>query len=141
MLYGTFDTVARFRDVPAIYMAKKARIETEFAEYGARYSAHFSHWFDWGTMIYDRFYIDNVPEDPAKALELHDRVWEAGVEESLRHGGTVNEHHGIGLKLGRFMRPQLGTMFDLIKEMRRAWDPQGIMNPGKLGFGPPSSRL
>lgn len=141
MIYGTFDTVARFRDVPAIYAAKKSIIEEEFAEYGVRYSAHLSHWFPWGTMLYDRFYIDQAPENTEEALELHDRLWEAGVMESLRLGGTVNEHHGIGLKLGRFMRPQLGVGFDLMKELRSAWDPQGIMNPGKLGFGPPRHQL
>ncbi len=140
MIYGTFDTVARFRDVPAIYRAKKEVTETRFKEYGARYSAHFSHWFPWGLMVYDRFYIDDSPEDAAEAMRLHDSLWDAGVEESLRHGGTVNEHHGIGLKLGRFMRPQLGEAFNVLKNIREAIDPLGLMNPGKLGFGPPKSQ-
>ncbi len=137
VLYGTFDTVARYRDVPKIYDAKKRIIEEQFGEYGAKYTAHFSHWWDWGTMIYDRFWIENAPDDPNEALALHDRLWEAGVMTSLELGGTVNEHHGVGLKLGRFMRPQYGTAFDLLVELKRAWDPKGIMNPGKLGFGPP----
>lgn len=139
LMYGTFDTVARFSDVARIYRAKKEVIESQFADVGARYTAHFSHWFDWGTMIYDRFYVDEPPEDPAEAIALHDRLWDAGVMTSLANGGTVNEHHGVGLKLGRFMRPQYGEGFELMRAMKRAWDPDGIMNPGKLGFGPPSS--
>jgi alkyldihydroxyacetonephosphate synthase len=91
-------------------------------------------------MVYDRFYIDDSPEDAAEAMRLHDSLWDAGVEESLRHGGTVNEHHGIGLKLGRFMRPQLGEAFNVLKNIREAIDPLGLMNPGKLGFGPPKSQ-
>lgn len=140
MIYGTFDTVARFRDVPAIYKAKKEVIETEFKKFGARYSAHFSHWFPWGLMVYDRFYIDDSPSDVGEAMALHDSLWDAGVAESLKYGGTVNEHHGIGLKLGRFMRPQLGEAFNVLKSIREAIDPMGLMNPGKLGFGPPKSR-
>lgn len=137
LMYGTFDTVARFADLPGIYRAKKQLIEEQFADVGARYTAHLSHWFDWGAMIYDRFYVDTAPDDPEEALALHDRLWDAGVLGSLGNGGVINEHHGIGLKLGRFMRPQYGAGFDLMKGIKDSWDPQGIMNPGKLGFGPP----
>lgn len=136
-MYGTFDTVARFSDLARIYRAKKEAIETQFAAEGARYTAHFSHWFPWGGMIYDRFYVDNPPEDPAEAIALHDRLWDVGVKASLDNGGALNEHHGVGLKLGRFMRPQYGHGFDLMRGIKNAWDPDGIMNPGKLGFGPP----
>ena len=138
-VFGTTDTCARFAALPGLYAAKKRTIEEGFAEYGARYTAHFSHWYPWGGMIYDRFYVDDAPEDPADALALHDRLWNAAVETSLAHGGVVNEHHGIGLKLGRFMRPQYGPAFDVLLATKRAWDPDGIMNPGKLGFGAPRS--
>lgn len=140
LMYGTFDQVARFADLPAIYRAKKQVVEERFAEYGARYTAHLSHWYDWGSMLYDRFYVDNPPEDPAEAMELHDRLWDAGIMAGMQHGAVLNDHHGIGIKLGRFMRPQLGAGFDYLKALKRAWDPDGIMNPGKLGFGPPRSR-
>ena len=138
LMYGTFDQVARFKDLPAIYRAKKEVIESEFgAQYGARYTAHLSHWYDWGSMLYDRFYVDEPPTDPAEAMELHDRLWDAGIMAGIAHGAVLNDHHGVGIKLGRFMRPQLGDGFDLIREIKDAWDPNGIMNPGKLGFGPP----
>lgn len=139
LMYGTFDQVARFKDLPAIYRAKKQVVEQEFAEYGARYTAHLSHWYDWGSMLYDRFYIDNPPEDPTEAMELHDRLWDAGILAGMQHGAVLNDHHGVGIKLGRFMRPQLGVAFDYLKSLKSAWDPEGIMNPGKLGFGPPKT--
>jgi alkyldihydroxyacetonephosphate synthase len=140
LMYGTFDTVARFSDLPTIYREKKKAIEEQFGHRGARYTAHFSHWFPWGGMIYDRFYVDSPPEDPAEAIALHDELWDVGVSTSIKFGGTINEHHGVGLKLGRFMRPQYGAAFDLIRGVKDAWDPDGIMNPGKLGFGPPGTR-
>ena len=57
LLYGTFDQVARFADLPSVYRAKKHAIESEFKTYGVRYTAHLSHWYDWGSMLYDRFYV------------------------------------------------------------------------------------
>jgi alkyldihydroxyacetonephosphate synthase len=137
LMYGTFDQVARFADLPNIYRAKKKVIEEEFAEYGARYTAHLSHWYDWGAMLYDRFYVDEPPTDPAEAMALHDRLWDAGIMTGLANGGVLNDHHGVGIKLGRFMRLQHGVGFDLMRQLKAAWDPDGIMNPGKLGFGPP----
>jgi alkyldihydroxyacetonephosphate synthase len=139
LVFGTTDTCARFSALPGLYEAKKRTIEQGFAEYGATYTAHFSHWFPWGGMIYDRFYVDKAPDDPDEALALHDRLWNAAVETSLAHGGVINEHHGVGLKLGRFMRPQYGPAFDVMLAVKNAWDPDGIMNPGKLGFGAPRS--
>jgi alkyldihydroxyacetonephosphate synthase len=138
-VFGTTDTCARFVALPGLYEAKKRTIEEGFASYGARYTAHFSHWYPWGGMIYDRFYVDEAPDDPDEALALHDRLWNAAVATSLEHGGIINEHHGIGLKLGRFMRPQYGAAFDLMLAIKNAWDPEGIMNPGKLGFGAPKA--
>jgi alkyldihydroxyacetonephosphate synthase len=140
LVYGTTDTVARFRDIPAIYRARKQAVEETFKSYGARYTCHLSHFYEWGTMLYDRFYIEQAPDDPAEALALHDRIWDVCTEVGLAHGGVVNEHHGVGLKLGRFMHTQYGPDgWALMQALKDAWDPDGIMNPGKLGYGPPKN--
>jgi alkyldihydroxyacetonephosphate synthase len=47
----------------------------------------------------------------------------------------INEHHGVGLKLSRFMRAQYGSAWPLLERIKQAVDPKGIMNPGKVGFG------
>ncbi|TAM74588.1 FAD-binding oxidoreductase [bacterium] len=138
LLFGTTDTVCRFKDIEALYRAKKETIERGFARYAARYTAHFSHWYPWGTMVYDRFYVDQPPQEPREAIALHESIWDAAVRVNLRYGGTVNEHHGIGVKLGRFVREQYGEeAFSVVQDVKDAIDPAGIMNPGKLGFGPP----
>lgn len=54
---------------------------------------------------------------------------------SVAHGGMINEHHGVGLKLGRYMRLQHGPAMDFLQTIKNAIDPAGIMNPGKTGFG------
>lgn len=133
-MYGTFETVTTFDQLESLYAKKKELIETEYAQWGARYTAHLSHWYPWGAMIYDRFYIDNPPEDAEEALRLHNEIWAAGSRVNLEHKGTLNEHHGIGIKLGWLMREQNPEWFDLLQQIKDVIDPRGIMNPGKLGF-------
>jgi len=137
LLYGTTDVVASFAALPLIYSERKQLIEDEYSHWGARYTAHFSHWYPWGGMIYDRFYIDNPPTDVEQALELHDEIWDRMTDIALRHGASLNDHHGIGIKLGRFMRTQMGPAFDVMTSIKQAIDPKGLMNPGKLGFPRP----
>ncbi len=133
-MYGTIETVCTFSNIERLYYAKKQAIEEGFADWRARYIAHFSHWFPWGVMVYDRFIIEEPPLDPHEAMELHNRVWGAAVRASLANGGVLNEHHGVGLKLARFMREQYGAGFPALDALKHALDPRGIMNPGKLGF-------
>jgi len=133
-MYGTIETVCRFDNIEKLYYAKKEAIEKGFAEWNTRYIAHFSHWFPWGVMVYDRFIIDEPPTDPHEALQLHNRIWTTAARTSLANGGMLNEHHGIGLKLGRLMREQYGTAWPALDNLKHALDPNGIMNPGKLGF-------
>lgn len=133
-LYGTVETVTTFENIEKLYWAKKKAIEEGFSEYKTRYIAHFSHWFPWGVMVYDRFIIDEPPQDAQAALRLHNEIWRVAVRTSLANGGVLNEHHGIGLKLGRFMREQYGDAFPILDNLKRTLDPRGIMNPGKLGF-------
>jgi alkyldihydroxyacetonephosphate synthase len=133
-MYGTIETVTTFEHIEKLYWAKKKAIEEGFADYKARYIAHFSHWFPWGVMVYDRFIIDEPPQDPQAAMKLHNQVWTVAARTSLANGGVLNEHHGIGLKLGRLMREQYGDAFPALDALKHTLDPRGIMNPGKLGF-------
>jgi len=55
-------------------------------------------------------------------------------QAAMQHGGLLNEHHGIGLKLGRLMRELYGPAYGVLKDIKRAVDPHNIMNPGKMGF-------
>ena len=133
-LYGTIETVSTFDRIERLYRAKKAAIEGEFGRLGVGYIGHFSHWFPWGASLYDRFLLEQAPADPEEAQALHNRIWDVAVQTSLAHGGMINEHHGVGLKLSRFMRAQYGEAWPLLEAIKDAIDPHRIMNPGKVGF-------
>ena len=88
------DSVTTYDRIIPLYEAKRKTIEEGFKEFGARYTAHFSHWFPWGTMIYDRSFVEKPPQDPREAIQLHNRIWAAVIRAALAEGGVVNEHHG-----------------------------------------------
>jgi alkyldihydroxyacetonephosphate synthase len=133
-MYGTVETITTFDKLESLYRAKKAAIEEGFKAWNARYIGHFSHWFHYGASLYDRFIIEEPPQDPREALRLHNQVWTTAVRASVDSGGMINEHHGVGLKLARYMRLQYGPAWTLLEDIKGAIDPNRIMNPGKVGF-------
>ncbi len=134
-MYGTTETITTYDKIENLYWAEKKAVEEGFAEWDARFIGHFSHWFHWGVMLYCRFIIENPPEDPEEALRLHNRVWNTAMTAVLENGGMINEHHGVGLKLARYMRRQYGDAWPFMLRLKKTIDPNGIMNPGKVGFG------
>ncbi|MEE8324384.1 MAG: FAD-binding oxidoreductase [Candidatus Humimicrobiaceae bacterium] len=131
--FGTCDTVATYSNVEKIYWAMKKAAEETFPD--IRFIGHFSHWFDWGVMLYARFIFDDPPEDPHESLFRYNKAWNVTVRAALSEGGVINEHHGVGLKLSRMMKEQYGNSFEIIKGLKEVLDPNGILNPYKMGLG------
>ncbi len=131
-MFGTLDTCATHDNIEKIYWAMKSAVEEGFE--GVRFISHSSHWYDWGCMNYSRFIIDNPPEDPEEALRLHNRVWNVGVRAAIENGGVINDHHGVGLKLSRLVKEQYGPAMQVLTGIKKQLDPNGIMNPYKMGL-------
>ena len=66
-------------------------------------------------------------------------IWDAADDlfrAALRLGGTLTGEHGIGLLKRRWLADELGDdQWRLQREITRVFDPQGILNPGKV-FAP-----
>jgi glycolate oxidase len=72
---------------------------------------------------------------------LHDDTWNAGIEAAVREiftltvslGGTISGEHGIGYTQRAYLPIALtGAEISLMKAVKRAFDPEGILNPGKI---------
>ena len=68
------------------------------------------------------------PEEMAEAKRLNDRM----VARALAMGGTCTGEHGIGYGKMEFLEQEAGAAFAVMGELKRAFDPDNIMNPGKV---------
>ncbi|MFN2104849.1 MAG: FAD-binding oxidoreductase [Candidatus Promineifilaceae bacterium] len=133
-MYGTTETITTFANLEKLYWAERTAVLESYPEWDIKFIGHFSHWFHWGASLYTRFIIENPPEDAEEAIRLHNRIWNAAMTAVIENDGLINEHHGVGLKLSRFMRRQYGPAWPMMERIKNALDPKGIMNPGKVGF-------
>ena len=69
------------------------------------------------------------PGEVANARRFLDRL----AERALAMDGTCTGEHGIGQGKKHFMVPEHGAgAVELMRVLKRAIDPQDIMNPGKI---------
>ncbi|HYR20778.1 MAG TPA: FAD-linked oxidase C-terminal domain-containing protein, partial [Myxococcales bacterium] len=55
------------------------------------------------------------------------------IEMAIRLGGTITGEHGVGLAKRRFLRKEQGAaVVALQKRLKRAFDPDDLLNPGKI---------
>jgi FAD/FMN-containing dehydrogenase/Fe-S oxidoreductase len=55
-----------------------------------------------------------------------------------RYGGSLSGEHGDGRLRGEFLPLMVGDKnYALFREIKRAWDPSGVFNPGKITDTPP----
>lgn len=79
--------------------------------------------------VHSAFVVDARDEDEVmRVLKASDDIHALALEM----GGTVTGEHGVGLVRPQFMAQEHGTALPVMWAIKRALDPQNIMNPGKL---------
>jgi D-lactate dehydrogenase (cytochrome) len=68
------------------------------------------------------------PSEIAAASRLNERL----VMRALRMGGTCTGEHGVGLGKIKFLEAEHGPALDLMRAIKRTFDPDNRMNPGKM---------
>ncbi len=94
--------------------------------------AHFSHVYPQGTSMYV-ILLGKADSDPA-AVERLQQIWDTAMAVCLEHGAELSHHHGGGLARSPYARRSLGSGHLVLRKLKSALDPAGILNPGKLGL-------
>ncbi len=110
------------------------QVKAALSEHVDLVMAHFSHVYPTGANIY--FTLGAVNEgDEERALARYDAAWDAGARAAIAAGGTMSHHHGVGLLRAPYLPEELGEVgMDVLTAVKRALDPKGLLNPGKLGI-------
>ena len=125
----TIDIVATYDKLENVYHAMKKAMEAE----DAVVMSHFSHMYQNGGSIYMIFFTSQP--DAETAWATYKRIWDVGITACHREGGTMSHQHGVGLSRSSYTEKELGSSFIVLKQIKEVLDPNGIMNPGKLGLG------
>jgi alkyldihydroxyacetonephosphate synthase len=132
LVVDTMEVSAPWGALPEIYARTTSAIRE--VEHTLVASAHQSHSYVDGACLYFTF-AGRPPEDERE--RYYCAVWDAGQSAVLAAGGALSHHHGVGMNRSRFVAQALGAGLGVLQSVKDALDPNGIMNPGKLGLRTP----
>jgi len=81
--------------------------------------------------------MTRVPAEDAEAemeeaQQRREAVWGAALAAAADEGATISHHSGIGASRQVFLRRELGEGIRQLRALKKAFDPKGILNPGKV---------
>jgi alkyldihydroxyacetonephosphate synthase len=128
----TTEISADWSSINDIYESAIARIRREIRGI-TLLGGHSSHSYINGTNMYFNYFydlIDCAPEDESAKYYLP--IISIICEETLRYGGSIVHHHGIGKARARWVQDEYGSSYPMLETLKRAFDPNGIMNMGTI---------
>ncbi|MFC2949734.1 FAD-binding oxidoreductase [Virgibacillus sediminis] len=73
-------------------------------------------------------YDPKKPEEQKKAEQILERL----AIKAIDSGGTCTGEHGVGIGKKKFQKREHGEALEIMKEIKQLFDPDGILNPGKI---------
>ncbi|SAI67401.1 oxidoreductase [Bordetella ansorpii] len=113
--------------IPEFMVSAEARVRAVSADVRPFIFGHFGD----GNLHYNLSRPAGAPTD--WAAKEGSAITDAVLDEVNRYGGSISAEHGIGqLKRGHFLHSKDPLELRVMRDIKRALDPKGIMNPGKL---------
>jgi FAD/FMN-containing dehydrogenase len=130
---GVFDYIVPMKYIGQIWKETSEALKKAYPKsilYG-----HFSHWYKNATMMYPMVYIWDLPDDPAALIRAYFEAQDIVYKPVFKYSGAFQHHHGVGIIYGHQMPRQWGEGgWEALKAIKKALDPNNIMNPGNMGF-------
>jgi len=93
---------------------------------------HLSHLYPQGSSIYTS-YLFRTGQTYEKTFARWQRLKSAATKAIVANGGTISHQHGVGVDHAPYLVEEKGELgLATIKTLCRQFDPDGMMNPGKL---------
>jgi alkyldihydroxyacetonephosphate synthase len=94
-------------------------------------TAHSSHSYRSGTNLY--FTFAARPEDRSEMATIYRECWRRTMQRTIALGAGIAHHHGIGRVRRDWVAEEIGpTGVAVLRSIKRALDPDGLLNPGAL---------
>jgi alkyldihydroxyacetonephosphate synthase len=123
----TLETATGWSDLGALHAAVRDALGAALP--GALVTCHISHVYAAGASLYFTV-IAAAGEDPIEQWRVAKR---AASEAIVARGATISHHHAVGVAHRDFMEAEVGELgLEMLRALKRAVDPEGILNPGKL---------
>jgi alkyldihydroxyacetonephosphate synthase len=134
VMVDTLETALPWPQVMAASQAIPRSIVDAAAKFGEKALAfdHLSHLYRDGASVYTMFLFRRT-SDPDELLEHWRAMKHAASQVIQAHGGTITHQHGVGTDHARYLPAEKGKLgMDVLRAACRTFDPDGMMNPGKL---------
>lgn len=132
----TTEISADWESIPKIYDNVINRIRSEFRheEDLIMLGGHSSHSYLNGTNMYFvyQYTINCEPEDEFRMY--HHPLQTIIVEETLKLGGSMCHHHGIGKYRNQWTKEEHGSAYYMLEKLKEAFDPKGVMSFGNIFY-------
>jgi glycolate oxidase len=84
-----------------------------------------------GNLHYNIIKLEEIPDDEWQ--ERMESTLSALIDMALEMGGTISGEHGLGYTKKHYLERQVGQkQIELMKGIKKVFDPNNIMNPGKV---------
>lgn len=130
ILADTCEISAQWTTIGKLYEIITDRVSREVNDL-VYVCGHSSHSYIQGTNIYFKFGIRGG-SDFENARKNYYHLMAIIMEETLKGGGSIAHHHGIGKYRAAWMRQEHGTAYQVMDTLKKAFDPNSIMNEGTL---------
>ncbi len=124
-IFDTIEVACFWKDAEKLYKEVIGAIRG--VEGTVTASAHASHFYESGLCFY--FTFAGLPADIEK---YYHEVWSRAIRASLRSGGNVTHHHGIGRLRKRWLSEEIGGFYSILKDMKVMLDRRNILNRGVM---------
>jgi len=130
----TLETALSWTDLASATEAILKALRTGLEDRGERVLAfsHVSHVYATGASIYVTF-LFRLASSAEETLSRWQKLKAAASQAIVSHGGTISHQHGVGLDHQPWLEAEKGRLgLQSLAALAKAFDPDGIMNPGKL---------